>query len=296
MEQKEIELQLEKLRSFLSGIPGREGPGHGVAFGNRPNYSDNIHAYQEITSKSVEGYRQYLTEMVMKALNRKPEGVLNICSIGCGTGEVDFVILSKVKDVCPRATINFVGIDVDAILCSEAKEKLSKLPYETTIMNQDFMQIDATTLPKFDLILMAHVHYYFTDKKSLFAKVADMIEPMTGSIEIVLTDESMPMWWLSGMFLTGNPRRADIKDILTKDLGLKCVVCSIPGEADFSRCIAEGFDTEFGKNLLDFLCKVKLSDYPPEVTEQCIAYLKTCMNEEYKTKLYCKGITVTRQS
>ena len=84
MEQKEIELQLERLRSFLSGIPRREGPGHGVAYGNHPNYSDNIHAYREIATKSVEGYREYLTEKVIKALNREPEEVLNICSIGCG--------------------------------------------------------------------------------------------------------------------------------------------------------------------------------------------------------------------
>ena len=184
-----------------------------MAYGNHPNYSDNIHAYRQIATKSVEGYREYLTEKAMKALKRKPEEVLNICSIGCGTGDVEFEILSKVKEVYPQVAINFVGIDVDAILCSEAKEKLSKLPYDTTVMNQDFMQIDASTLPKFDLILMAHVHYYFTDQKSLFAKVADMIKPMTGSIEIVMTDESMPMWWVCGMFITGNPRPADITDI-----------------------------------------------------------------------------------
>ena len=147
-------MQLEKLRSFLSGIPRREGPGHGVAYGNHPNYSDTLDAFCEIAIKSSEGYCEYLTEKVIKALNRKPEEVLNICSIGCGTGDVDFDILSKVKEVCPRAAINFVGIEVDAILCSKAKKKLSKLSYETTVMNQDFMQIDATTLPKFDLILM----------------------------------------------------------------------------------------------------------------------------------------------
>ena len=170
-------------------------------------YTASHRVYREITRSTVDGYCIYLSNKICRALeNGAPDEELNVCSVGCGDGHVDFKILSKVSERFPHRKVNFVGIDKNEKSCIEAEKKLSSLPHNinTTIINEGFLEVDQCTLPKFDLVQMVHVHYYFVDDlERLFSKALDLVKPRSGRIEVIVT-KSTPLWRLIEPFNNSN--------------------------------------------------------------------------------------------
>ena len=141
---------LEELRSLIK-LPVQLLKGLDYFVGHR--------VYREVTSSHVDGYCSYISDKICKELDdQEPDKELNICSVGCGDGTSDFKALSKVSDRFPHRKVHLVGIDINEKSCHEAEKNLSNLPYKTTIINEGFLEVDPSGLPKFDLVFITHAH------------------------------------------------------------------------------------------------------------------------------------------
>ena len=276
---------LQELRSLLKP-PIQRLKGDDYFAGHR--------VYREITSSTVDGFCSYLSDKICKALDdQEPGEELNICSVGCGDGETDFKILFKVSERFPHRKVHLVGIDINESSCHEAEKNLSKLPYKTTIINEGFLEVDPSGLPKFDLVFITHAHYYFPNLKALFTKAIAICREENGEIELI-TNQRTPLWSLPEIF----DFRAHFADSLLNELevmDLKCSIQSVtlPGQADFSRCVAEDFSSQYSQHILNFFSQSNLGTHPPEVTTLCVKYIKSCLDEKGCCNFTTQAITLS---
>ena len=258
------------------------------------DYSAGHCVYREIISGTVDGFTSYLSDKICKTLDdQEPGEELNICSVGCGDGEVDFKILSKVTERFPHRKVHLVGIDINEKSCHEAEKNLSNLPYKTTIINEGFLEVDSSELPKFDLVFITHAHYHFPNLKNLFSKAVAISREGNGKIEVI-SDRRAPMWCLTEIF----DFDVQFTDSLLKELkmmnlnsSIQCV--TVPGKADFSRCVAEDFTSQYTQHVLNFFCQSNLGTHPPEVTTLCVKYIKSCLDEKGCCNFSTQAITLS---
>ena len=137
---KDIETLLGDRRRFS---------GNATFFGDRKLYDESLLVFRQITSRN--NYCSYLASKICKRLkDRSPglaEGELSICSIGCGDGEADYKVLSKVSEVLPNAVINYFGVDINSTSCVQTETKLANLPYKSIVINQGIEDVDPESLP-----------------------------------------------------------------------------------------------------------------------------------------------------
>ena len=231
---KEIETLLGDRRRFS---------GNATFFGDRKLYDESLLVFRQITSR--DNYCSYLASKICKRLKdrssglRLADGEVNICSIGCGDGEADYKVLSKVSEVLPNAVVNYFGIDINSTSCAQTETKLANLPYKSIVINQGIEDVDPESLPKFDMVIAAHVHYYVKDRKILFDKALELTKAGTGEVEVIAA-RSTPIWHLYNSL--GHPQC--FSDTLMKEfeeMRLQFTTKNLPGVANFSRCVAGNF-------------------------------------------------------
>ena len=264
---------VQKLASLLQDLPERP-----KSYGdmNDPEYSDMFVDYLECEKEAAVSIREYVSTKICQ-LQEVRDRPLRICSIGCGHGLSDKKYLTEVAEKLPQADIQYVGVDINAASCSLARKNLSNLPYETTIINANILDMDTKSPPiseRFDLVLLAHSTYYFDKLEPLFERVTSITRP-GGEIQIII-DAGSPEWRLAPLFFDREmkfPYRqaAGLVGELNK-LGLKYTEVVLPGEFNVAPYVKENFSSRSGRNVLNFICHTKLERYPPEVTELCIEY------------------------
>ena len=270
---------LQKLESLLQELPERP-----KSYGdmNDPDYTEEFIDYMECEREVAESVRKYLSTRIcqlQEAISGVHDRPLRICSVGCGHGVTDKKYLTEVAEKFPQVVIQYVGVDTNAAMCSLARKNLSNLPYETTIINANILDIDTKSPPiseqRFDLVLLAHSTYYFDKLEPLFEKLTS-ITRSGGEIQIIVAAGS-PEWRLAPLFFDREikfPFRiaADLVGELNK-LGLKYTELVLPGQLNVAPYVKERFSSRSGRNVLNFICHTKLEQYPPEVTALCIEYL-----------------------
>ena len=259
------------------------------------DYFAGHRVYREMTSSNVDGYCSYLSAKICKALDdQEPGEELNICSVGCGDGETDFKILSKVSERFPHRKVHLVGIDINESSCHEAEKNLSKLSYKRTIINEGFLEVEPSELPKFDFVFITHSHYYFPCSKALFSKAIAICREGNGKIVVISTHCHTPMWSLPEIF-DFHTQFADSLLNELKVLDLKCSIqCeTLPAKVDFSHCVAEDFSSQYSQYILNLFCHSDLGTYPPEVKTLCIKYIKSCLDEKGCCNYSIQAITLS---
>ena len=268
---------LQKLESFLHELPERS-----KSYGdmNDPDYTEEFIDYLECAREVDESVRKYLSTRICQlheGITGDRDRPLRICSVGCGHGVSDKKYLTEVAEMLPQVVIQYVGVDTNVASCSLARKNLTNLPYETTIINANILDIDAKCPPiseQFDLVLLAHTTYYFDKLEPLFEKLTSITRP-GGEIQIIVNAGS-PEWRLAPLFFDREmkfPYRfaADlVKELNT--MGSKNTEVVLPGQLNMAPYVNEKFSTRSGRKVLNFVCHTKLERYPPEVTELCIEY------------------------
>ena len=275
---------LEQLRSLIKP-PIQRLKGHDYSAGHR--------VYCEITSSTVDGYCCYLSDKICKALDdQEPGEELNICSVGCGDGISDFKALSQVSERFPHRKVHLVGIDINEKSCQEAEKNLSKSPYKTTIINEGFLEVDPSGLPKFDLVFITHSHYFFPNLKDLFSKAIGICKERIGRVEVI-AGFRVPIWNLPEIF-DFHLQFAEklLNELEVMDLNCSIQYVTLPGQANFSRCVEEDFTSQYSQHALNFFCQTNLGTYLPEVTRLCVKYIRSCLDEKGCCVCYSQAITL----
>ena len=66
--------------------------------------------------------------------------------------------------VLPNTVVNYLGVDIDSTCCAQTEAKLANLPHncKSIALNQGIEGVLTETVPKFDMVIVAHVHYYMS--------------------------------------------------------------------------------------------------------------------------------------
>ena len=250
-----------------------------------PDYNRLHKAFRVIAKEQSDLTVRYISNRVSSALKSylkdQPVGdPFRVCSVGCGDGERDCDILREaLKTISDAVALQFVGIDIDETTCRNAELAFKELPsIDTTILNKDILQVDPNTLPKFDLVYMNHVHYYFEDFKSLVRIVKELAKGETGSV-LIVSGNCTPQRSLTKLFFEKeyNVSCRLSEDLLSEldEMGVKYQAeCLMKGVFNLSRCFTEGFSSSFSKDVLDFLTQTRLTRYPEEVTKVVVEYIQ----------------------
>ncbi len=124
---------------------------------------------------------QIVSEKIMRTLSvllasRSVATPLRVCSIGCGTGELDRVWLSKLQDQFPDLTVEYVGVDIDDTVCQAAEDNVGSLDFVTSkIYCQDIQEGLVDEVVKFDFFLSISSFYFIKTPD----KVLDMCRKLT---------------------------------------------------------------------------------------------------------------------
>ena len=266
---------LQKLESLLQELPERP-----KSYMNDPDYMEEFIDYLECEREVAESVGEYLSTRIcqlQEAISGVHDRPLRICSVGCGHGVNDKKYLTEVAEKFPQVVIQYVGVDTNAAMCSLARKNLMNSPFETTIINENILNIDVRSPPiseRFDLVLLAHSTYFFDKLEPLFERLTSISRP-GGEIQIIVNAGS-PEWRLAPLFFNREmklPHRfaADLVKEL-KTMGLNYTEVVLPGELNVAPYVKEKFSSRSGRNVLNFICHTKLERYPPEVTALCIEY------------------------
>lgn len=206
----------------------------------------------------------------------------SICSLACGDGEMDYLILSKIAKEFPTANIHWIGIDINPVLCEQAQEKLSGLPFKIELRCEDIDKIDSAQMPKFEFISIIHGHYYFPSLGKSISRILELKHQDT-----LLIFVSAPQADYNQLYRRfwhyENGQEFWHSEFLFPELkqqGLSLEVEMIHGTMDISRCFREGWDARFSREVVDYLCHAALDEFPSELRESAIAYLEAIVIRE----------------
>lgn len=141
---------------------------------NDQEYRDGQIAY-----RSQQNEQEMMLDATLQAIDEKMSSQedYSILSIGCGSGLFEKPFLEKLLSL--NKTIHFVGIDPNETECVKAQEWCGQIriynihKFNFTINNVGFE--DFKSRQKFDIILLIHSLYYFSDIKTLFRKIYELI-------------------------------------------------------------------------------------------------------------------------
>ena len=265
---------LKDLKELLDSVPDLN-----TVYGDLddPDYSQQHDAFKILFSDSNLVYDVLFDKIARVVKDKRPGDRFSMCSVGCGDGERDYHILSRLAAEFPKVVIEYVGIDVNETSCEKARKRFANLARCTqTVIAGDFMRVESTK-SHFDWIQLSHVHYYFEDLAGLVKKAVSLCDPNHGRVGILSLSPCPPLKMMD-LFYQRNANHPlwDTSDLISvlKDLDLEFNVDELKTKLTVTRCIEEEFQTPFAKCALNFLCHTKLDLYPAEVARSCVDYYK----------------------
>lgn len=205
-------------------------------------------------------------------------GVIRVCSIGCGDGTLDRIILEALKEI----KVQYVGLDMDEQVIEGAMETLSDIPppIELKAIAADYEDIDALkllALEPFDLIWMVNCTYYAASLIPLIEGALELLKP-SGNMLIISSskqslEELVTRFW-------SHQRQQELHTTETvvqtlEHMKLPYSVSKEPIVFDLTLHLKDNFRSEASALVLDHLVYCRLSDYPPEVKKFVINYLQS---------------------
>lgn len=204
-----------------------------------------------------------------------------ICSLACGDGVMDELVLTRVLQTQPAGRIEFLGIEINEALCRAEAECLAKLPIKAQVLCLDLDRLKPSDAPNMDFVYMVHGHYYTPDFVGQLEAILTLREPGT-VLQIVSAENSVynqlylrfwrhelgRSWWLAEHLLAS-----------LRTHGLEPDVQRIVATLDITRCFDEGMASAFSRDFLDFLCHAPLSAYSPSLQRLCVSWLQAAADQ-----------------
>ena len=101
-----------------------------------------------------------------------------MCSVGCGDGRTDKLILEKIVEQFPNQPLQYVGVDISTISCQKAQELLQPIAnVNARLISADIQEIMTDSIPNFDLVYAVHSLYYVTSVEKALAAMLKLLKP-----------------------------------------------------------------------------------------------------------------------
>ena len=267
---------LRRLDGVLHTIQWK-GPPSDTSHLNNPSHLASFKElgnHEELTSRRIISYALSHGQGVLGSNGT----TLRICSIGCEDGSLDKVILEGLKE----RKVEYVGLETDETLCESTTEKLgmisSNIAVNTRVVDYEEDDLLELKLEAFDLIWMVNCTYYADQLGPLIQGATKLLKP-SGVLLIISSskqsiDQLITRFWSHQR--PGHPLHTTetVLEVLSQ-LGLSHTVSREPVSFNLTSPLSENFQSPESLMLLDHLVFCRLSDYPPEVLQLVVEFLRT---------------------
>lgn len=269
-----IEHILSDIETQLADVPARGLSGPWL----RDEFGRCYERYEAVTDQMALIADDLSSVFAAKLAEAPTDRPYRVCSLACGDGVMDEMVLKRVLDR-PEAAgrdIAFLGIDVNEALCRAEARRLESLPITADVRCLDLDQLTPKDAPDMDFVYMVHGHYYAPDFAAQLERILAIRGPSTG-IQIISARQAVynqlyvrfwqhelgREWWLAEQLQAAlNARQIDY------------TARELMATLDVSRCIEDDFSTPFSRDLLDFLCHIPLAAYPVTLQRRCQDWLR----------------------
>ncbi|WP_161564970.1 class I SAM-dependent methyltransferase [Okeania hirsuta] len=229
--------------------------------------------------RSQHNEQEMMLETTFQAIEKHKslQESYSILSIGCGSGLFEQPFLKKLIEL--NKSIHFVGVDPNKVECLKTEEWCQKL--STLKLDKFVFEIHPVTLEKFeyfqtfDIILLIHSFYYFSEIKSSVEKVYELIgEEGIAIIAIGIKREiSEPYYYINQRFYQRQRFYSeDLYQVLSeKNISFNQKIIEFP--VNITECFQK--DSQLGKHLLDFIIGANTTYFSPEQLQVLLDYLSS---------------------
>ncbi|NES70097.1 MAG: class I SAM-dependent methyltransferase [Okeania sp. SIO2D1] len=198
-----------------------------------------------------------------------------ILSIGCGSGLFEQPFLKKLIEL--NKSIHFVGVDPNEVECVKTQEwchklstfKPNKFGFEIHSVNLEEFEL----LQTFDIILLIHSFYYFSEIKSSVEKVYELIgKEGIAIIAIAIKREiSEPYYYVNQrLYQRRSFYSEDVYQVLCEqNISFHQEIIESP--VNITKCFQK--DSQLGKYLLDFIVGANTTYFSPSQLQVLLDYL-----------------------
>ncbi|NEQ77895.1 MAG: class I SAM-dependent methyltransferase [Okeania sp. SIO2C9] len=200
-----------------------------------------------------------------------------ILSIGCGSGLFEKPFLTKLIEL--KKSIHFVGVDPKEVGCVKTGEWCQEL---STIQPEKFrFKIHPVKLKKFesfqsfDIILLIHSFYYFSEIESSFQKIYELLrEEGIAIIVIAVKTElrELPYYVNQRLYQRSMPFSDDLYQFFSEhNISVHQEIIESP--LNITKCFQK--DSQLGKHLLDFIVGANTTYFSPSQLQVLLDYLSS---------------------
>jgi hypothetical protein len=228
----------------------------------------------EKTTNQMSLIAEKMADLICQKIEAMPHQQLCIGSLGCGDGELDYMILSQVVKQHPDAIKMFVGTDINDTLCKWATKRLDPLPFEVVMICEDLSHMQPDNLPKFDFLYMVHVLTLLPSLHPAVERVAMLIPETTFAMvsapRAAHTQLFLRFWYHEQR---GELWHTHLLLPVLQEYGLSYKMERLTAQMDFTRFFEDKFESSFSQEMLTWMCHTWLEYYPAELRELAIQYI-----------------------
>lgn len=152
----------------------------------QPAPCTSYHLIMQISNYMELSQRIIVENVSKKVENFAVEGAtvhLKICSVGCGAGELDSLVVANILEKYPEVSIEYLGIDINEVSCHKAEKTFASLVHKKLkfdFLNSDILDVSPQDVGKFDFVVVSHVLYYVKALEDVLMKCQEIRKPGGG--------------------------------------------------------------------------------------------------------------------
>ena len=265
---------LKSLDSLLAGIKWK-GPPSDIS---HLQSSSHLASFKKLGNQEEITSRRVITQTLMMYDEKQVKGSFRVCSIGCEDGSLDRLILDGIKEL----NVEYVGLDNDEQMVDMALEELRDISpnINITTMEVDYEDNNALEqlhLEKFDVIWMVNCTYYATSLNSLLQGGFSLLKPSGIMLIVSSSKESVEELVTRFWFHQRQDQLKTTESVVftLHQLGIPYRIKREPITLNLTEQLNEDFQSDESKLVLDHLVFCRLTDYPPQVRELAVKFLKS---------------------
>ncbi|NEO56872.1 MAG: class I SAM-dependent methyltransferase [Okeania sp. SIO3B5] len=236
----------------------------------------------------MEGHIAYRSqqnepEMILKATfkviekHQSSQESYSILSIGCGSGLFEKPFLKKLIEL--NKSIHFVGIDPNKVECVKTEEWCHKLnrfqPDKFTFKIHPIKLEKFESSQSFDIILLIHSFYLFSEIESSFHKIYELLEE-EGIVVIVIaikTELRELLYYVTQRLYQRSILLSDDLYQFFSEHNISVHQEIIESPLNITKCFQK--DSQLGKHLLDFIVGANTTYFSPSQLQVLLDYLSS---------------------
>ena len=242
-----------------------------------PEYTQQYIEMQKLSSVTDKNVG-LIVETASKMITTQHMQTFKLCSIGCGDGEFDRRVLSRLTASFPNVNLQYIGVDVNEVSCQTAQELLKQIQgVKVEVKRSDLQQLNPDDLGPSDLIIMVHVLYYVEAILPVLLYATKHLKP-SGYL-IIVNAHRYPLSELYDRFWLHEHKKSlwfsdSIIEILD-EMGIEYHLEVSQGPCDVTHCFKGGFKSPSDHYFLDHITHTKMRKHPPMVVQKCVDYLSS---------------------